>query len=504
MCDKGGECPLQDITFGWGGGHLALHRAQAPLRQAAGALAADRDRPRALHPLLPLRALLPGDLRGLPAGAARARRALLRLDLRRAPLRRAVQRQHRRAVPGRRAHLAPLPLPRAPVGHRGRGLGVHAVPGAVQRHAHRARRARAARARARATPRSTTAGCATRAASPTSRFHVDERITEPLVRDGGQLRPVSWERALEEAAAGLRARGRAHAARSPAAQSTNEEGLLLARLMREGLGSPHLDSRRAGALPLELHRALGDPRCRRSVSDLEFAHAVLVLDTEPVDDAPILDLRLRKGVRRHGLQARRRLPAAELARRQRRAVACATRRARARRSRRRSRAALRTAADVEQLARAGRRRARRRARAGSAAGRASCCAAPAASEDAAREVVVLWGERLTAGADGAPARRRCWRSPTRSAGRRRRRGPAGSAAAAATAAACARRACCPTPAPGCCARRRRPATRARRARDRRGPRRRRAQRAVPAALRPAARAARPRAVGARAGAARAP
>ena len=29
--------------------------------------------------------------------------------------------------------------------------------------------------------------------------------------------------------------------------------------MREGLGSPHLDSRRAGALPLELHRALGDP-----------------------------------------------------------------------------------------------------------------------------------------------------------------------------------------------------------------------------------------------------
>ncbi len=92
---------------------LALHRAQAPLRQAAGALPHDRDRPRALHPLLPLRALLPGDLRRPPARAAGARRALLRLDLRRPPLRRAVQRQHRRAVPRRRAHLAPLPLPRA-------------------------------------------------------------------------------------------------------------------------------------------------------------------------------------------------------------------------------------------------------------------------------------------------------------------------------------------------------------------------------------------------------
>ena len=54
---------------------LALHRAQAPLREAARALAADRDRPRALHPLLPLRALLPGDHRGLPARPPRARRA---------------------------------------------------------------------------------------------------------------------------------------------------------------------------------------------------------------------------------------------------------------------------------------------------------------------------------------------------------------------------------------------------------------------------------------------
>ena len=47
VCDKGGECPLQDITFGWAGRHLALYRAQAPFRQAAGALpliAIDRER----------------------------------------------------------------------------------------------------------------------------------------------------------------------------------------------------------------------------------------------------------------------------------------------------------------------------------------------------------------------------------------------------------------------------------------------------------------------------
>ena len=35
---------------------------------------------------------------------------------------------------------------------------------------------------------------------------------------------------------------------------------------------------------------------------LEFAHAVPVLAADPIDDAPILDLRLRKGIRRHGVR----------------------------------------------------------------------------------------------------------------------------------------------------------------------------------------------------------
>jgi NADH-quinone oxidoreductase subunit G len=38
------------------------------------------------------------------------------------------------------------------------------------------------------------------------------------------------------------------------------------------------------------------------VPDIEFAHTVLVLGCEPLDDAPILDLRIRKGVRRRGVR----------------------------------------------------------------------------------------------------------------------------------------------------------------------------------------------------------
>jgi NADH-quinone oxidoreductase subunit G len=127
------------------------------------------------------------------------------------------------------------------------------------------------------------------------------RVTEPLIRDGGELRPVSWERALEEAATHLSKAGTRVGALAGGG-ATNEEGLLLSRLMRETLGSPHLDSRLAGKLALELHRALADPKLQAKVPDLEFAHAVLVLDCDPIADAPILDLRLRKGVRRHGMK----------------------------------------------------------------------------------------------------------------------------------------------------------------------------------------------------------
>ncbi len=131
-------------------------------------------------------------------------------------------------------------------------------------------------------------------------IHVDERITMPLVRDGGSLREVSWERALE-VAAGL-ARHKGHIGALAGGQATNEEGFLLQRLMREGLACADLDSRLGEPRPLELARALAAPGLQASVPDLEFAHTVLVLGCEPLDDAPILDLRIRKGVRRRGVQ----------------------------------------------------------------------------------------------------------------------------------------------------------------------------------------------------------
>ena len=133
-------------------------------------------------------------------------------------------------------------------------------------------------------------------------IHSDQRITRPLVRDGDQLREVSWGRALETAAAIAKHPGRIGAL--VGGQATNEEGFILQRLLREGLDSHDIDSRGAATgepIPAPLARSLAAPELQASVPDLEFAHTVLLLGCDPRDDAPILDLRIRKGVRRHGV-----------------------------------------------------------------------------------------------------------------------------------------------------------------------------------------------------------
>jgi NADH-quinone oxidoreductase subunit G len=131
--------------------------------------------------------------------------------------------------------------------------------------------------------------------------HTDERIIEPLVREGDRLAPASWEKALE-AAAGALSKAGPRAAALAGGDTSCEEAFLLGRLFREGLGSGQLAGSPARALPPELARALADPALQATVPDLEYAHAVLVLDCDPVDDAPILDLRIRKGVRRNGVR----------------------------------------------------------------------------------------------------------------------------------------------------------------------------------------------------------
>jgi NADH-quinone oxidoreductase subunit G len=128
--------------------------------------------------------------------------------------------------------------------------------------------------------------------------HVDERIVEPLVREGTELMPASWEKALAAASGALKKAGARTAALADG-ETTNEEAFLLQRLFRDGLGSGNLAARPRGELPLDVARALASPALQASIPDLEYAHAVLLVDCDPIDEAPTLDLRIRKGIRRH-------------------------------------------------------------------------------------------------------------------------------------------------------------------------------------------------------------
>ena len=129
--------------------------------------------------------------------------------------------------------------------------------------------------------------------------HSDERIVEPMVREGVELMPASWDKAIAAAAGALKKAGD-RAAALAGGTTTNEEAFLLQQLLRDDLGSSHLSARTGAEQPLDVLRALADPKLQASVPDLEFAHTVLLVDCDPIDEAPVWDLRIRKGVRRHG------------------------------------------------------------------------------------------------------------------------------------------------------------------------------------------------------------
>jgi len=71
------------------------------------------------------------------------------------------------------------------------------------------------------------------------------RLTEPLVRDGGRLRPASWEEALERAAAGFdaaRRRGPNAFGMFSCSKTTNEMNFVAQKFARVVMHSNNVDS----------------------------------------------------------------------------------------------------------------------------------------------------------------------------------------------------------------------------------------------------------------------
>jgi formate dehydrogenase major subunit len=78
------------------------------------------------------------------------------------------------------------------------------------------------------------------------RFQPKQRLTTPLVREGGALRPARWDEALERAAAGLahsRDRfGGTSIGMFSCSKSTNEMNFIAQKLARAAIGTNPIDS----------------------------------------------------------------------------------------------------------------------------------------------------------------------------------------------------------------------------------------------------------------------
>ncbi len=128
------------------------------------------------------------------------------------------------------------------------------------------------------------------------------RITSPLVRDAdGVLRPASWPEAVAAAAAGLRG-GRM--AVLTGGRHTVEDAWAYAKFARIALGTDDVDFR---ARPQSAEEAaflaahVAGSGVRVSYSDLDRASFVLLVGFEPEDESPILHLRLRNAVQKRRL-----------------------------------------------------------------------------------------------------------------------------------------------------------------------------------------------------------
>ena len=128
-----------------------------------------------------------------------------------------------------------------------------------------------------------------------------DRLTRPMLKQGGEWKEVDWQTALEYVANGLRNIQRDHGANSIGAlvspHSTVEELYLAGALMR-GLGSDNIDHRLRNA---EFGAAEGVRTLGMPIASLSSLQRVLVVGSNLRKDHPLFALRVRHAVR-HGAQ----------------------------------------------------------------------------------------------------------------------------------------------------------------------------------------------------------
>jgi NADH-quinone oxidoreductase subunit G len=132
-----------------------------------------------------------------------------------------------------------------------------------------------------------------------------ERLKLPLVRRNGRLEPTSWEDALAEASRRLvevhKVSGADAIGFIGSNRTTNEENYLLGRIARGSIGTNNIDHHRTADYP-SLIAALGEQNAAASatMTELYNADAVLLIGDDPTEQNPLVAWQIRSAIRHRG------------------------------------------------------------------------------------------------------------------------------------------------------------------------------------------------------------
>ena len=128
--------------------------------------------------------------------------------------------------------------------------------------------------------------------------HHDSRVLHPMIRRGDELVRCSWPEALDAAADALRvalaSKGASAIGVLGGARGTNEDAYVWARFAKGVLRTDNVDAQPGDGLPAEV--ALGLPGA--TIADLDRAGAIVVLGVDLKEELPVLYLRARRRGRR--------------------------------------------------------------------------------------------------------------------------------------------------------------------------------------------------------------
>jgi NADH-quinone oxidoreductase subunit G len=133
-------------------------------------------------------------------------------------------------------------------------------------------------------------------------FHAHaERLQSPLIKVNGQFEPVSWARAIAVVAAKfgeIRARGGKFGVIG-SNRTTNEENYYLRKFARRGLATSNIDHHRTGDVAALMAAIGGRAEALARTADLYHSRAVLVVGSDLAQQHPFLAYQMRANWRHH-------------------------------------------------------------------------------------------------------------------------------------------------------------------------------------------------------------